>query len=598
MNNYENHSIEIKANKDINILIICNKKCSSTLNSFIQELDYSIIEVNNINQVFEKSVDLIIFDITDDYLKSLVEIQANNIKNVPVVIAAEQYNQKIIQEAYSLKIIDFLHKPYIKEEVQYKIQNILEKEMSKDELEFNTALMREYKMAIDRSTIVSKADTKGIITYVNPAFSKISGYTVDEMIGEPHNIVRHPDMSEEVFEELWKTISAKKTWHGVLKNRKKDGSHYWVNTVINPIVDNRGNIIEYISIRSDITQLEDLKEKLSSELNVTSSNFKEAYQLALEYEKAIDESNILSRTNLKGQIIYANKEFERVSGYTKAELYGKSHRMLRHPDTSSEVIKDMWKTITGGKIWKGLIKNKSKNGEPYWVNSVILPIINASGEITEYMSIRNDVTEIIHLHEEIENTQKELIYRMGELAESRSKETGNHIKRVAFYSKILAQAYGLSEKEVELLFMASPMHDIGKLSTPDSVLKKEGKLTKEEWSIMQEHAHVGYNLLHSSDKPILKAASILAHEHHEKWDGSGYPQGLKGEEIHIYGRITALADVFDALGSDRCYKKAWDDDKIFALFKEEKGKHFEPKLIDLFFENLEKILSIRDSFRD
>jgi len=187
---------------------------------------------------------------------------------------------------------------------------------------------------------------------------------------------------------------------------------------------------------------------------------------------------------------------------------------------------------------------------------------------------------------------------MGEVGESRSKETGNHVKRVAEYSHLLALLYGLSKKEAEILFTASPMHDIGKVGIPDSILNKAGKLTHEEFEIMKTHADIGYKVLKGSDGEVLKAASIVAYEHHEKYDGTGYPRGLKGDDIHIYGRITAIADVFDALSHDRCYKKAWELDQILTLFKEQKGKHFDPQLIDLFFENLDKFLEIKDKLND
>ncbi|MDF1875142.1 HD domain-containing protein [Sulfurimonas sp. SAG-AH-194-I05] len=209
-----------------------------------------------------------------------------------------------------------------------------------------------------------------------------------------------------------------------------------------------------------------------------------------------------------------------------------------------------------------------------------------------------DITEVIKLNDEIEDTQREIIYAMGEIGETRSKETGNHVKRVALYSKELALLYGLSQEEAEKLQMASPMHDIGKVGIPDAVLNAPRKLELDEWKIMQTHAILGYEMLKSSNKPILQAAAIVAGEHHEKWDGSGYPHAKSGEEIHIYGRITAVADVFDALGSERVYKKAWELDKILALFKEESGKHFDPKLIELFLDNLGSFLNIRDTFKD
>lgn len=206
--------------------------------------------------------------------------------------------------------------------------------------------------------------------------------------------------------------------------------------------------------------------------------------------------------------------------------------------------------------------------------------------------------ESVQLHTEIEETQKEIIFTMGEIGESRSKETGNHVKRVAEYSYIIAMGLGLPQEEAELLKMASPMHDIGKVAIPDSVLKKPGKLTDEEFGIMKSHTDIGYSLLKNSTRRILKTAAIVAYEHHEKWNGQGYPRGLKGEEIHLYGRITAIADVFDALASDRVYKKAWELDRILNLFQEERGRHFDPAVVDVFFHHLPALLDIREQYKD
>lgn len=212
--------------------------------------------------------------------------------------------------------------------------------------------------------------------------------------------------------------------------------------------------------------------------------------------------------------------------------------------------------------------------------------------------IEEGLKEIASLNDEITDTQKEVVFTMGAIGESRSKETGNHVKRVAEYSKLIALKYGLPEEEAELLRMASPMHDIGKVAIPDAILKKPARFTPEEFDIMKTHAQLGHEMLKYSKRPILNTASIVAHEHHERWDGKGYPRGLSGEDIHIYGRITSLADVFDALGSKRVYKDAWSDEKIFALFKEERGKQFDPKIVDIFFENLDEFLKIRDKFSD
>ncbi|MEA1955240.1 MAG: response regulator [Campylobacterota bacterium] len=200
--------------------------------------------------------------------------------------------------------------------------------------------------------------------------------------------------------------------------------------------------------------------------------------------------------------------------------------------------------------------------------------------------------------QEFENVQSEVLLKVGEIGESRSKETANHVKRVAEYSYLLAKLYGMDEKEAKTLYGASPMHDIGKVSVPDAILNKPSWLTDDEIKEMQKHTTAGYDLFKNSKGAILKAASIVSHEHHEKYDGTGYPRKLKGKKIHIYGRITALVDVFDALGSDRVYKKAWEFKRIKKLFKEERGKHFDPKLVDLFLENSDKFKKIRNKFKD
>lgn len=190
--------------------------------------------------------------------------------------------------------------------------------------------------------------------------------------------------------------------------------------------------------------------------------------------------------------------------------------------------------------------------------------------------------ESLALQEEIESTQREIILTLAEIGEMRSKETGNHVKRVAEYSQILAEAYGLPPDQVKLLKDASPMHDIGKIAIPDSILLKPGRLTDEERIEMQSHTTLGFEMLNHSDRELLKTAALVAVQHHEKWDGTGYPKGMKGEEIHIFGRLTAIADVFDALICKRVYKDPWPVDKIISMFVGSSGKDFDPKVIDVF----------------
>ena len=212
--------------------------------------------------------------------------------------------------------------------------------------------------------------------------------------------------------------------------------------------------------------------------------------------------------------------------------------------------------------------------------------------------IQRGLCEIKSLNDEIEKTQQEVVFVMGSIGERRSKETGYHVKRVAEYSKLLALYSGLSKEQAELIKDASPMHDIGKVAIADSILNKPGRLTDDEFEIMKTHTTLGYEMLNVSERPLLKLAATIAYEHHERWDGKGYPRGLKEEQISLEGRITSVADVFDALGSDRVYKKAWSDEKIFTHFKNERGKQFDPKLVDIFFEHLDEFLAIREKFKE
>ncbi len=316
---------------------------------------------------------------------------------------------------------------------------------------------------------------------------------------------------------------------------------------------------------------------------------------------AYDKNVMYSKTNLEGIIIDVSEAFCKMSGYTRDELIGINHNIVRHPDNKSEQFEKLWERLQNEETFSTEVKNLKKDGSYFWVTSYFAPEYNKKGKHIGYSCVRDNITdrkEVEDLQNEIVETQTEIIYKMGAIGESRSKETGNHVKRVALYSKILATHYGLSEDEAELLREASPMHDIGKVAIPDSILKKPGRLTTEERVIMNTHSQLGFDMLHGSTRPLLNAAAIVAHEHHERWDGKGYPQGLTGQETHIYGRITAIADVFDALGSDRVYKEAWDDEKIFKLLKDERGKQFDPKLVDIFFDNLDEFLEVRDSLKE
>ena len=211
--------------------------------------------------------------------------------------------------------------------------------------------------------------------------------------------------------------------------------------------------------------------------------------------------------------------------------------------------------------------------------------------------VEKKTADILRLNLQIINTQKEIVAKLGDVIETRSQETGNHVRRVAYLSRLLALAYGLSSDEAEIIRMASPLHDVGKIGIPDAILNKCGKLTEEEFEKIKTHTNIGYNMLKDSDQPIIKAGAIIAEQHHERWDGSGYPNGLRGEQIHIYGRITCLVDIYDALRQKRHYKEAWNEDQTLNYIKENSGIFFEPKLVELFLGKISEVEQIISDYR-
>ncbi len=238
------------------------------------------------------------------------------------------------------------------------------------------------------------------------------------------------------------------------------------------------------------------------------------------------------------------------------------------------------------------------------VNAVLFQarVFNAL-KLTKAQLLLNDATLL--LEEEVRNatmtfkeSEQEALQFLGVSAQYKEHKAGVHTKRVAHYSKILAKATGLSEKIQDIVFYASHFYDLGKVGIADEILLKPGKLDEDEFEVMKTHARIGFDILKYAQSEYLKAGAVISYSHHEKYDGSGYPIGLIGETIPIPGRIVAIADVFDALTHARAYKEAWSIEDACALLIEEKGKHFDPKLVDLFIQNLDEIKAIKNKFSD
>jgi putative two-component system response regulator len=243
------------------------------------------------------------------------------------------------------------------------------------------------------------------------------------------------------------------------------------------------------------------------------------------------------------------------------------------------------------------------------VNNTVRMKLYYDGLTRERNRLRNEVdgrTRALHeaterlerLQEDLRIAREETILRLARAAEFRDDETAAHLQRMSHYCYLLGRKKHLDEYTCEMLRIASPMHDVGKIGIPDHILLKPGRLTPDEYTIMKQHAEIGYQILSGSESPLVKLAANIAHTHHEKWDGSGYPRGLERDAIPVEGRIAAVADVFDALTSERPYKKAWPLEDAVALLERGRGAHFDPELVDLFVASMDEVLEIKNEFLD
>lgn len=309
--------------------------------------------------------------------------------------------------------------------------------------------LKDIKAALDASTIVAITDPKGNIVYVNDKFEEISKYTKEEIIGKNHRILNSGYHSKEFFRDLWTTIQAGKIWRGEIRNKAKDGSFYWVDTTIVPFMNKKGKPVQYIAIRSDITQRRQAEKSLLE-------STKEVQDITF----ALNQSSIVAITDAKGRITTVNDKFCEISKYSREELIGQDHRILNSGYHSKEFFKNLWKTIGSGEVWKGEIRNKAKDGTYYWVDTTIVPFLNEQGKPYQYLAIRNDITER-KKQEEVLHRQDKLA-AVGQLAAGVAHEIRNPLTSMKGYTEFLQ----LDESDPERLeFLNIILDEIERVNT-------------------------------------------------------------------------------------------------------------------------------------
>lgn len=460
------------------------------------------------------------------------------------------------------------------------------------------SVFKQYKDLLEKSLIVVYFDKNGNIIDANNLFLDIAKCSKSGILGKKFSSIIADDSANNI-KDIWEAIKKHQIFQGILKNKALDSSFFYTKTIIKPIMNKQNEILLYVCSMDDITDFEVKKQSLEHNVNVLTEVTLEKEYVIDNYQRLLDRSTAMIRIKNE-RFIDVNRSCEEMFGYDRADMIDKHISLILKPSKEMPLMIEKIRKNLQEKGYEKLYMNciDSEN-KPLFVQVYLMAIKSHKSErYDEAYGILHNVTELFKMQQELEDVQKEVLYAMGAISEGRSRETGNHIKRVAEFTALLASLYGLDKKEVELLKIASPMHDIGKLAIPDAILNKPGKLTDEEFTIMKTHAQKGYEMLCFSDRKILKTAAQIALSHHEWWNGNGYPNKLSGENIPLCGRIVAVADVFDALSHDRCYKKAWHINEVVEHLIKNKNVQFEGKIVDLLVSHIDDFIKIKELYAD
>jgi response regulator RpfG family c-di-GMP phosphodiesterase len=331
------------------------------------------------------------------------------------------------------------------------------------------------------------------------------------------------------------------------------------------------------------------KKLLRQKWQIDHRDYKDLINEFEQYLELIDATNCIRKYDNDGKIVYINQKLKHKLGHDGKmdEAFGQS--CMHGKKFNITKLNDY---IQSQGTFKDIIRHQLDSQDIY-LDSAITKLKDANGEDRGFLEIGYDISKIYALNQELDKLSDDVIYLLGSVAESRSIDTALHLERVTRYATLLANHTDMNDAQKLLLKRATPLHDIGKIAIPNRILQKPGKLTDEEFERIKEHTTIGHNILCSVDNEIFSTAATIALTHHEKWDGSGYPLGLKKDEIDFMGRIVAIVDVFDALTSKRSYKDEWSIDRAIEIIKPQREKQFDPLIYDLFFQHLDQIVALK-----
>lgn len=540
--------------------------------------------------------------------------------DIPFIFVSGTIGEDTAVEAMKNGASDYLLKGNLQRLIPALQRELREAEVRRERRQAEEEI-RKLSQAVEQSpSIVMITDTEGRIEYVNPRFTEITGFTLEEVIRKEATVLG--DQSPEGAQQKWQTIRSGEVWQGVFRNHKKGGEYYWESASISPVRDKEGNITKFVKVAEDITEKKRAEEQIHRQIEHLSAlraidqaiagslDLRVTLSVLLEHvvtQLKVDAAGVLLLNRATNLLEYAAGRGFRTGAITRAPLRlgegisGRAaleRRMITVPDLREPGVGFVRTALlkedgfifhaTSPLIAKGEVKGVLEvfHRTPFepddeWINFLEILAGQAAIAIDNAVTFDNLQRSNFELAMAYDNT----LEGWSRALDLRDKETEGHTERVTEMTVRLAQRMGMREEELVHVRRGAILHDIGKMGIADSILLKPGPLTEKEWEIMRKHPVYAYELL--SPIAYLRPALDIPYCHHEKWDGGGYPRGLKREEIPLAARIFAIMDVWDALRSDRPYRKAWSEEKALKYIKEQAGKHFDPDLVPIFLQIVE-----------
>jgi putative two-component system response regulator len=421
--------------------------------------------------------------------------------------------------------------------------------------------------------LVVVVDRQGRIVAFNRACREFTGYRAEEVLG--HSVFETllpADEGSEVRGLLAVAEPGSFPTERELRWVDKDGAERLIAWTTHAVLDADGGIVQFVSTGVDVSSQRTAERDAARWRSRTEAFLDHAPALA--YWKDLD-----------GRFVFVNRRHEHITGLAREQIIGKRTDELFGPDNAAEFRAADEEVARTGRPHYSEATVAHGDEEHHYV-TVKFPLHRPDGTLEGIGGISTEITDRVRVERELERSYHETLTRLARAVEFRDNDTGEHVERMSSFCEMIARGLDLGELRCALIRAASALHDAGKIAIPDEILLKPGSLTAEERAIMETHAATGHQLLTGSDSPLLQLAASIAHTHHERYDGTGYPCGLAGDDIPIEGRIAAVADVFDALTCDRVYRPALPADAAVELMVAERGRHFDPLVLDVFLAGI------------